>query len=355
MKKKETLDEEISVLCEKYNFTFENGSSSNNKLEEKYVLANVNSTLEYEKSKTVVITIMGVFVAIGLFLTRIFYELNAIIGVIYFIVVLGVVSWLFLINVRSYLIKIKDLSKLKELLTLKNSEEQTGNQDISNGIQVNEKGSGERLLSSDKNIGKTIGVMHFVYLSIIFAGVVIWLVSYIFADSNYAGSLLAFAATLSSILLAVIAIIITLIDVAGQRNNIFDVKNSVEELKKAVAEFNELQNEYMENNNLIKVQMADLLSKQQGANELIEKLNSVVALQNKEGGNDNQELTSQLRDIKSLLESQNSITNQLQGNKIDYRKYYNHKNNNNNNKGFEIEEGVLEYLRAYNEDNKKMK
>ena len=72
---------------------------------------------------------------------------------------------------------------------------------------------------------------HLIYLLSIAAGIIVALLSLLFADSVYAGSMLSFAATLSSILLAVIAIIITLIDVAGQRNNILDVKTSVEDLK----------------------------------------------------------------------------------------------------------------------------
>lgn len=72
---------------------------------------------------------------------------------------------------------------------------------------------------------------HLIYLLVIASVFIVVLLSLLFQDSIYAGSMLSFAATLSSILLAVIAIIITLLDVAGQRSNILDVKNSVEELK----------------------------------------------------------------------------------------------------------------------------
>lgn len=78
---------------------------------------------------------------------------------------------------------------------------------------------------------KTINILHFYYVGSILLIVIIGLVALMFAESTFAGSMLSFAATLSSVILAVIAIIITLIDVAGQRNNILDVKTSVEDLK----------------------------------------------------------------------------------------------------------------------------
>lgn len=72
---------------------------------------------------------------------------------------------------------------------------------------------------------------HLIYSLSILTMIIILLISFIFKSSENAGAMLGFAATLSSILLAIIAITITLIDVAGQRSNVLDVKNSVEELK----------------------------------------------------------------------------------------------------------------------------
>lgn len=107
-----------------------------------------------------------------------------------------------------------------------------------------------RVLNENKKNSKTIDIVHVIYLSIIFTGIIIWLVSYIFGKSTYAGSLLSFGGTLSSILLAVIAIIITLIDVAGQRSNILDVKNSVEDLTKVSNEITIIVDEFEKSNTL---------------------------------------------------------------------------------------------------------
>jgi len=115
-------------------------------------------------------------------------------------------------------------------------------------------------LTKDNIVTKTVGALHVVYLSIIFTGVIVWLISYIFVGSNYAGSLLNFAATLSSILLAVIAIIITLIDVAGQRNNIFDVKSSIEELKIVSNDIAKIVEEFENRNQLRNDEMLTIIS-----------------------------------------------------------------------------------------------
>lgn len=85
-----------------------------------------------------------------------------------------------------------------------------------------------------------INKLHYYYGGGMLAIIIILLTALNFANSGFAGSMLSFAATLSSVLLAVIAIIITLLDVAGQRNNILDVKNSVEELKVVSHEISEL-------------------------------------------------------------------------------------------------------------------
>ncbi|WP_068983885.1 hypothetical protein [Lysinibacillus xylanilyticus] len=97
-----------------------------------------------------------------------------------------------------------------------------------------------------KNGRKQVDALHLIYLGIITGGLIVLLLSYIFGESIKAGSHLNFAATLTSILLAVIAIVITLIDVAGQRSNIFDVKNSVENLQTVSVQIEEVLERYNE-------------------------------------------------------------------------------------------------------------
>lgn len=87
----------------------------------------------------------------------------------------------------------------------------------------------ENVNAIEKNMLKKgyINIHHLISLLIIMVIIIVLLVSFIFRTSEYAGAMLSFAATLSSILLAVIAIIITLIDVSGQKQNVYDMKRVV--------------------------------------------------------------------------------------------------------------------------------
>ncbi|WGG44187.1 hypothetical protein [Rossellomorea sp. DA94] len=157
---------------------------------------------------------------------------------------------------------------------------------------------------------KNIGIVHLIYLGILSLLVIVLLVSYIFSGSEYAGELLNFGATLSSILLAVIAIIITLIDVAGQRSNIYDVKNSVEELKGVAQNFSNLQEEYIKNNEIIRQQISDLIKKQNELNTLTSTLSTLIEdSQNNEDKDEVvQELNKGLKEVKEILNKQSNNT-----------------------------------------------
>lgn len=112
--------------------------------------------------------------------------------------------------------------------------------------EIDDKKSSQKgeIDSGDRVPSKSINTLHYYYGATVLGVIIVVLVSLMFAESTYAGSMLSFAATLSSILLAVIAIIITLIDVAGQRSNIFDVKNSVEDLKTVSHEISQLVSDF---------------------------------------------------------------------------------------------------------------
>lgn len=147
-----------------------------------------------------------------------------------------------------------------------------------------------------------INKYHLIYPLIIMSIIIILLTSFVFKSSDYAGSMLSFAATLSSVLLAVVAIIITLIDATGQRDNVYEVKNSVEELKEITEGFKELQNEYIENNKKIIEQIAALEEGHTVTNELLERVGDMV--QKIETDDDQEELTQDLEEIKSMIKEQ---------------------------------------------------
>lgn len=79
--------------------------------------------------------------------------------------------------------------------------------------------------------------LHLIYLSIIFLVITLGLLSLIFVESVTAIGTLSYASTLLSIVLAVIAILITLWDVAGQKNSILEIKEQSKILKDTVDEF----------------------------------------------------------------------------------------------------------------------
>ena len=78
--------------------------------------------------------------------------------------------------------------------------------------------------------------LHFVYCLTIAVSVIAFLLALMFYSSVKAGEMLAFAGTITSIILAVLAIMITLLDVAGQKNSVYEVKTSTEELREISTE-----------------------------------------------------------------------------------------------------------------------
>jgi hypothetical protein len=103
---------------------------------------------------------------------------------------------------------------------------------------------------------------HYYYGAALLTVVIILLTAFVFKASDYAGAMLSFAATLSSVLLAVIAIIITLIDVSGQKQNVYDLKKEVDKLGQIVKKsssfsreledgLSKIEERYKENTNLL--------------------------------------------------------------------------------------------------------
>lgn len=117
---------------------------------------------------------------------------------------------------------------------------------------------------------------------------------------------LSTAGLLTSIVLAVIAILITLWDVAGQKNNILDVKSSIEELKNVSAEINELvAGIEVRNSETMKV-LTDYITHYQEKNELnINKINDLTEKFEKIKISDDSR--DDYQSIKKELESMNQI------------------------------------------------
>ena len=76
--------------------------------------------------------------------------------------------------------------------------------------------------------------LHFKYTASILFGISILIVALVFYDKDVASTYLTYAGTTPSIVLSVIAILITLIDVAGQKKQVYEIYNTSEELKSLV-------------------------------------------------------------------------------------------------------------------------
>jgi low affinity Fe/Cu permease len=99
---------------------------------------------------------------------------------------------------------------------------------------------------------KMINQLHLIYPLIIAVISVVALSSFYYGGGSKAGEMVSFASTLSSIILSVIAIIMTIVDVAGQRTTVSDLKETAEKLEnnliktnEGIDEVNNLKNELM--------------------------------------------------------------------------------------------------------------
>lgn len=77
---------------------------------------------------------------------------------------------------------------------------------------------------------KKIGVSHLVYIIIIFVIVLSFFLVIAFGGTKNASTMMGTASTVSSLILSVIAIVLSLLDVAGQRDSMVDLKETAEKL-----------------------------------------------------------------------------------------------------------------------------
>lgn len=89
--------------------------------------------------------------------------------------------------------------------------------------------------------------LHFIYVSIILSLLILILVSCIFYGIEVSWQFLSFAGVALSLVLSVIAILITLIDVAGQKQQVYEIFKSSEELKESINHQQETIKKHAEN------------------------------------------------------------------------------------------------------------
>lgn len=101
---------------------------------------------------------------------------------------------------------------------------------------------------NERNLEKEKLKLHFMYVVIILVLVNVMVGAFLLFGKKNALAHLSSAGTLLSIVLAIVAILITLWDVAGQKSNVLDVKNSVEDLKGVTGEITDIIRQFEETN-----------------------------------------------------------------------------------------------------------
>ena len=91
-----------------------------------------------------------------------------------------------------------------------------------------------------------IRVSHLVYIIIIFVIVLSFFLVIAFGGTDNAGKMMGTASTVSSLILSVIAIVLSLLDVAGQRESMVDLKETADKLQESNESAAALTQELME-------------------------------------------------------------------------------------------------------------
>ncbi|MDW7674671.1 MAG: hypothetical protein SCK28_09065 [Bacillota bacterium] len=164
---------------------------------------------------------------------------------------------------------------------------------------------------------KYVQLSHLIWLIIVFLLSIIFIITLTVSNSETAGQNLGFAATAVSIVLAVIAIVITLVDVAGQRNSIVDLKETSQKLQASMDSVNPLIKEVTAQISEIKELKEEMINAMQHSAEWREQvLNKFSELSQRADIKDPNELLSLIKTIVEDLEKKNTnpkINNRYSG------------------------------------------
>ncbi|MBU5263438.1 hypothetical protein [Bacillus atrophaeus] len=163
----------------------------------------------------------------------------------------------------------------------------------------------------DRKDRKQIGVVHLVYILIISILIITFISIIAFGGGKEAGNQMNVAATAVSIILAVIAILMTLVDVAGQRQSITDLKDAGEKLEISTQSANEMFAEAIKAVSEFQNAKKDLMD---SFSETISKLEEV-------NQGDTQNLNDVIKDLKNKQsENISKYANGIGWIKNDYKK-----------------------------------
>lgn len=182
---------------------------------------------------------------------------------------------------------------------------------------------------------KKISVVHLYYIIVIGIIVNSFFLVIAFGGSENASTMMSTAATVSSLILSVIAIVMTLVDVAGQRESIINIKETADKLEinlktveDSVEEINNLKENLLNSMNLIQESNNSIMG------EIVELKEKYSINEKDNGKNINPE--NFVKDLEKL--SKIIYTTRISKGNYDY--YYKIINNNK-----EVSKKILEYLK----------
>lgn len=159
------------------------------------------------------------------------------------------------------------------------------------------------------SVEKKINVSHLVYIIIIFIIVLSFFLVIAFGGLRNANSMMGTASTVSSLILSVVAIVLSLIDVAGQRQSIVDLKETAEKLtesnEKSLNQINFLQEKLIEVSNLKEALVNEVNKNLEWKDDITQILN-----QSRKKVNENIEQPEELKNVISDLNNKFDMVTQ---------------------------------------------
>ncbi|MEK4271788.1 hypothetical protein [Paenibacillus sp. FSL R7-0026] len=143
-----------------------------------------------------------------------------------------------------------------------------------------------------------VNKLHFIYIIVCLTLVILGILAMTIWDKEEAGIGLNNAATASSIVLAVVAIVMTIVDIAGQRSTISDLKDTSETLESNLNQTNDSLQTLSELQNQLLKTMDSISKSQEDLKDYISKLEKTYE---NEGPIDREKLNSELKSLKEKV------------------------------------------------------
>ena len=143
-----------------------------------------------------------------------------------------------------------------------------------------------------------VNKLHFIYIIVCLTLVILGILAITIWDKEDAGIGLNNAATASSIVLAVVAIVMTIVDIAGQRSTISDLKDTAETLESNLNQTNDSLQTLSELQNQLLKTMDSISKSQEDLKDYISKLEKTYE---NEGPIDREKLNSELKSLKEKV------------------------------------------------------